>query len=140
MTKVNWLAVLVADIVFFLVGGIWYSLLFKNQWLAATGINPNQAMNGGGGSPWYPFVVAFIAGFCTAYAIARMLTWRGQVSIGRGAFIGFSMGLLIFGAATWMDYAYEIRGIALGFINVGYVAVGMAIQGAILAAWPSKSA
>jgi hypothetical protein len=40
---------------------------------------------------------------------------------------------------TWLDYAYSGWGITLGFINVGYVAVGMAIQGAILAAWKPKA-
>lgn len=139
MTKVNWISVVVADIVFFLVGGIWYSLLFKNQWIAATGIHADRAMNGSTGSPLYPFVVVLIAGFCSAYALARMLAWRGNVSIASGALVGASMALLIFAAPTWMTYVFQMRGIPLGFIDAGFITVAMAIQGAIVAAWPPKT-
>lgn len=138
MYKVNWLAIIVADIVFFLFGGLWYSLLFKNQWIIAAGKTPGEAM--AGGAVWYPYAVAFIAGFFIAYGIARMLSWRENVNAGRGAFIGFSMGLLIFGAATWMDYAFGGIGMALGWINIGYVAIGMALQGALIGAWKPKPA
>ncbi len=88
----------------------------------------------------YAYLIAFIMGFFIAYGIARMLSWRGSVGAGRGAFIGLSMGLLIFGAATWLDYAFEMRGAMLGWINIGYVALGMALQGAILGAWQPKPA
>jgi hypothetical protein len=70
--------------------------------------------------------------------LARILAWRGDKTPGRGAFIGLSMGLLIFGSMTWMDYAFEMRGATLGWINIGYVAVGMAIMGAILDRWRSR--
>jgi len=49
------------------------------------------------------------------------------------------MGLLIFGSMTWMDYAYSGFGMTLGWINVGYVGIGLAIQGAILGVWPAKT-
>jgi Protein of unknown function (DUF1761) len=74
-----------------------------------------------------------------AYGVALILNWRGDANAARGAYTGFVVGLLIFGSMTWMDYAYEGRGVTLGFINVGYVVVGMAIQGAILGAWRPKS-
>lgn len=40
---------------------------------------------------------------------------------------------------TWMDYAYSGFGMTLGWLNVGYVAIAFAIQGAILAAMPPKA-
>jgi hypothetical protein len=135
--KVNWWAILVSDIVLFLLGWLWYDVLFGTTWLAAMGKN---AGNTTGGSPWYPFAVSLVTGFFLAYGLALILKWRGPVGPLEGAWIGFAFGLLIFGTMTWMDYAYSGWGVMLGLINVGFVAVGMGIQGAILAAWKPRGA
>jgi Protein of unknown function (DUF1761) len=128
--RVNWTAIVVSAIVFFIFGWLWYDLLFHSLWVAEIAkVSPQGAMPRG---TWYPFVVSLLMAFCLAYGLARILAWRGQMNPFRGAFIGFSMGLLIFGSMTWMNYAFFGLGATLGFINVGYVAVGMAIQGAIL--------
>ncbi len=135
-TFVNWWAILVADIVLFLLGWLWYDLLFGNAWLAAMGKN---AGNMTGGSTWYPFAVSLVTGFFLAYGLALILRWRGTVRPLEGAWIGFAFGLLIFGTMTWMDYAYSGWGVMLGLINIGFVAVGMGIQGAILAVWKPRA-
>lgn len=130
--KVNWWAILVADIVLFLLGWLWYDVLFGSMWMAAVHeVTPQAGMASG----WYPFAVSLVTGFFLAYSLALILKWRGPVGPLEGAWIGFAFGVLIFGTMTWMDYVYSGWGIMLGFINVGYVAIGMGIQGAILAGW-----
>jgi hypothetical protein len=134
--NVNWSAILVSDIVLFIFGWLWYDVLFRDMWLAALReVTPEASMT----VSWYPFVVALVAGFFLAYGVALILKWRGPVNLFEGAWIGFAFGLLIFGTMTWMDYAYSGWGPTLGFIRVGFVAVGMGIQGAILAAWKPKT-
>ena len=135
--NINWWAILVADIVLFLFGWLWYDLLFNSAWLTAMG---KSAGNMTGDLTWYPFAVSLVGGFFLAYGLALILKWRGPVGWLEGAWIGFAFGLLIFGTMTWMDYVYSGWGAALGFINVGFVAVGMGIQGAILAAWKPRAA
>jgi len=135
--RVNWLAIVVSAIVFFLFGGLWYDVLFGSLWMAQMAKTSAQTS---AGVTWYPLVVSLVMGFFVAYGLARILAWRGQMNPGRGALIGLSTGLLIFGSMTWMDYAYSGWGSTLGWINVGFVAVGMAIQGAILGAWRAKAA
>jgi hypothetical protein len=138
MQRVNWLAIAVSAIVFFLIGWLWYGVVFGNAWLAAVGKTQQQMI--ASGTTAYPFVVSLVMAFFLAYGVARMLNWRGSVSVWQGGFIGVSMGLLIFGTMTWMDYAYEMRGVTLGLINVGYVVVGMGVMGMIIAAWKPKQA
>lgn len=135
--RVNWLAIIVSAFALFLFGYLWYDQAFGQAWMAQ--MAPFHAQMPSGGT-WYPFVVSLVAGFFSAYGLARILAWRGYPSIGTGAFIGLSMGLLLFGTMTWMDYAYSGFGATLGWINIGYVAIGYAIQGAILAAWKPKAA
>jgi len=138
--RVNWLAIVVATIALFLFGGLWYDLLFGKLWIAEMAkIAAPNTMTGMASGGWYPFAVSLVAGFFSAYGLARILGWRGDWTVGRGAFIGFSMGLLIFGSMTWMDYAYSGFGATLGWINIGYVAIGMAIQGAILSLMKPKA-
>lgn len=132
--KVNWWAIVVADIALFLLGGLWYDALFGKLWMAEMSKLGSPMVPGG----WYPFAVSLVTGFFLAYSLALILKWRGPVGPLEGAWIGFAFGLLIFGTMTWMDYAYSGWGATLGFINVAYVAVGMAIQGAILAAWKPR--
>ena len=130
--RVNWWAILVGDIVLFLLGWLWYDVLFGNIYMSAISkVTPQMPS----GSTWYPFAVSLVTGFFLAYGLALILKWRGPVGPLEGAWIGFAFGLLIFGTMTWMDYVYSGWGVTLGLINIGYVAVGMGIQGAILAAW-----
>jgi hypothetical protein len=138
--RVNWVAIAVSAIAFFLFGGLWYDVFFKSAWIAALGPSAAAVAGMSRESGTYAMVVAIVMAFFLAYGNARVLGWRGDMSPVRGAIIGFSLGLLVFGTMTWMDYAFEMRGQALGWINVGFVALGMAIQGAILGAWKPKAA
>ena len=131
--RVNWLAIVVSAIVLFFFGWVWYHVLFGTMWKAEMATLAPAAMAGVSTNSWYPRVVAIVMSFVSAYGLARILGWRGDWSVGRGAFIGLSMGLLIFGSMTWLDYAFSGFGSTLGWINIGFVAVGMAIQGVVLA-------
>jgi hypothetical protein len=134
---VNQPAIVVSAIVFWVFGALWF-WVFGGLWAAQLG--STQAVMSASNATWYPYAVSLVMSYFIAYGLDRILAWRGDMNPGRGTFIGLSMGLLIFGAATWLDYAFEHRGATLGFINIGYIAIGMAIQGAILGAWKPRGA
>ena len=133
--RVNWLAIVVAALVFWLFGAIWY-FVFGAQWSAALGKTKKELM--AAGPVFYPYLVSMIMSIAGAYGVARVLSFRDDVDAGRGAFIGFSLGLLIFGTMAFMDNTYAMQSPILSAINIGYVAIGMAIQGAILGAWKAR--
>ncbi len=137
MHRVNWWAIVVSAIVFFLIGWLWYGMLFTSAWMTAMGKATGDMTQGGAAG--YEYGLTFVMAFLLAYGLARILSWRGDLNPGRGALIGLSMGLLIFGTMTAMDYTYEMRGSTLAIINVGYVVVGMAVMGVILGAWKPKA-
>ena len=68
----NYLAVLVAGIVIFLLGGLWYSpILFAKKWIALQGKTEEQLRAGTAGSNMpLMYLSAFICGLIIAWAMA----------------------------------------------------------------------
>ena len=42
VSEINWLAVAVAGLIAFLVGGVWYTALFGQLWIKLQGYSPEQ--------------------------------------------------------------------------------------------------
>ena len=144
---INYLAVLVAGIVIFVLGGLWYSpLLFVKPWLALQNRTEEQ-MRAQAASANMPLMYgsAFLTGLIIAWALALVLAHIGRdpmmteagggVSVGHGAIIGF-VGWLGFAATT--SYATAIfsgKPKKLWFIDSAYNLVSFVLAGIILAAW-----
>src|SRR5215212_2901801 len=84
--EINWIAVLVGTIGYFMLGAIWYSFLFKNQWIAYNKIvidNPD-AKKGVGAIMFASFVMMFVTSLAIsilAYSIG-IWGWIGGVKLG----------------------------------------------------------
>lgn len=135
-SRLNHLAVFASAVVFFLIGALWYTVLFGQKWMALTG---HVASSTGNMMP--QFIGSFVLGWALAYVIAIALADTSNPNPARhGVEFGVFMGLGIFGTMLGMMYIYEGRSFALWGINTGYVVVGMAVMGAIIGAWRSKAA
>ena len=128
---INWLAVVVATVVAFALGGLWYSkALFGNTWLEEVGLteeainNANMAMTFGG-----TFVLQLLATIALAATLGADSTWMD------GLHNGLFIGVLWIATAYGITYLFEQRSIRLFFINAGYYVVLFAISGSILGAW-----
>jgi hypothetical protein len=134
-SRINHVAVLVSAIAFFILGWIWYDLLFGRAWMALSShVAPTSA------SSMAPmFVGSFILGWALAYVIGIALADTSNPNPGRhGVEFGIFMSLGVFGTMLGLEYIYEGRGLALWAINTGYVVVGMAMMGGIIGAWRKK--
>jgi hypothetical protein len=133
----NHVAVFVSAIAFFILGWIWYDLLFGRAWMALSGHVATTSAS----SMTPMFAGSFILGWVLAYVIGIALADTANPNPGRhGIEFGFFMGLGIFGTMLGLEYIYEGRGFTLWAINTGYVVVGMAIMGAIIGAWRKREA
>jgi len=83
---VNWLAVLVATVVGFIVGWLWWGPLFGKQWMRLSGVKPTKDMKKGMGSK---MLIAFIADLVMAYVLAALIITTGAVGIGGGVMLAF---------------------------------------------------
>lgn len=134
-SQLNWLAVLCGALAYFLLGAIWYSALFKNQWIAHTGVNaedPN-AKKGMGAIMFASFVLMFLTAFGIALLQAKMGLIGGWMS---GLKLGLATGLLFGATAISISYLYEKRPTGLHFINGAYTVVGNILAAIIICSWP----
>lgn len=132
--RINYLAVFVSAIVYFVLGAVWYGA-FAHPWQALEGITDAQIA--AHASP-LPYVAGFIAALIVCYALAHVVARFGSDSIATGASTGLFLGVAFVLTTTLINYQFEFRPTALALINAGYPVVGMILAGAILAAWQRR--
>jgi hypothetical protein len=139
MTSVrhNPLAIIVATILYFLLGGVWFTV-FKQAWLLGVGrtLEELQAANI---SPAVTYGSAIITTAILAIFLSWLIQATGPQTLARGVTIAVATWFgVVF--TTWAtEYAFEARSLQIFFINTGYCLTGMIIMGAVLGAWKKKA-
>ncbi|HVM75608.1 MAG TPA: DUF1761 domain-containing protein [Candidatus Saccharimonadales bacterium] len=134
--RTNYPAVLVAAIAYWLLGAVWYGVLFNKAWIELEHVTAEQ-MNA---SPVIPYIVSFLLEILIAYSLAQLCIWRNANTIGRGASVGVLVWIGFVGPIALMTYMFEMRPKALFAINEFYPLFGLVLMGAILGAWTKKAA
>ncbi len=136
MKSTNHLAVVVAAVLFFALGAVWYTIL-ADPWLAGIGKTVDQLARDGGGKP-----TVFVIGFAAVLVMCYTLGWivhRGMTpTAGSGALTGAVVAFGLVGATLAMNYGFEARSVTLWLINAGYVLIGLVLAGAIVGGWQRK--
>jgi hypothetical protein len=133
-SNINWIAVLVAGIAFFMLGAIWYSkILFARTWIRLTGVKADDPnMKGLGQLMAASFILMIVISIGLAIFINRV----GVVDWTTGLKVGLLAGICFAASAISISYLYEKRPFGLHLINGIYNIVGCTIAGIIIAAWP----
>jgi hypothetical protein len=135
--KTNYAAVFVAAIAYWLLGAVWYGVLFSKPWMALENISIEQAKSM---NPALPYVITFVLNLLIAYSLAQICIWRNANTIGRGASVGVLLWIGFIGPITYTTYMYEMRPKELFAINEFFPLTGLVLMGAIIGAWTKKSA
>ena len=136
--KTNYIAIFVCAVAYWLLGGLWFALLFNKPWMALEGVTEEQAR--ASGTSIAPFVISFILNLLIAYVLSQLCLWRNATTAARGAALGILLWIGFVGPITYTTYLYEMRPWQLFAINQFYPLVGLALMGAILGAWTRKAA
>jgi hypothetical protein len=139
MTSVrhNPLAIIVATILYFLLGGVWFTV-FKQAWLLGVG-RPLEELQAANISPAVTYGSAIITTAILAIFLSWLIQATGPQTLARGVTIAVATWFgVVF--TTWAtEYAFEARSLRIFFINTGYCLTGMIIMGAVLGAWKKKA-
>lgn len=135
MVALNYFAVIVAGVAYFMLGGLWYSpILFAKPWMAALELSDADAerMQKGAG---LAYATSFIGSLVAAFVLAMFINYAEATSLGRGFITGFFVWLGFVATTSAPPYFYEDRPKKVYLIYAGYTLVGFLIMGAILAVW-----
>ena len=125
---VNWLAVIVAAIATFVLGGIWYGPLFGRAWRAAEGPGKTEASQAKHPAFVYAgsFVLMLIA--AAALAVAAGPEPRVENAVALGLVVGIGWVATSFG----VNYLFAGRRLALFAVDASYNVVLFALMGLIV--------
>jgi Protein of unknown function (DUF1761) len=130
-SKLNFLAIFVAALSTFLLGGIWYSkAIFGKAWARENGLTDEDLKKG---NMVKIFGVSFILALIGSVNLAMFLGPTADVSF--GAFAGLAAGAGWVATQVGTHYLFEHKSLTLFLINAGYSTVSLTIMGAILGAW-----
>jgi hypothetical protein len=129
--RINYVAVLVAAIVGFGIGGPWYGF-FARTWLAAIGKTEAEVKTGNSA---IAYSGAFAASLMTAYVLALFISFAQSNTLLQGALIGLWVWVGFVAAPNLPTYLFSRWPRELFFINNGYHLMTLLTMGAILGAW-----
>lgn len=139
--SVNWLAVLVAGISAFVLGGVWYSpALFGKAWMKENNMSMDDVKRGNKAKIFgWAFVLSLIIAANLGMFLAEPPAGCPEgcvqkVDIGFGALAGFFTGLWPFCFIAIIGL-FEHKSARYIFINGGYCIAAAVLMGAIIGAW-----
>ncbi|WP_077033708.1 DUF1761 domain-containing protein [Pelomonas sp. KK5] len=122
-------AVIVAALLNFAIGGVWYSpLLFAKAWAREAGVDESRVPNLA-----RTFGLSALAQLVMAFNLAAFLGAKATLQF--GLFAGFATGLGWVAMSLGVIYLFEQRSLKLWLINAGYQVVAYTVMGAVLGAW-----
>lgn len=124
----NWIAVVLAAVVYFVLGAVWYGPLFGKMWVAGMGLNPDSMQAAKSG-----FVITFVANLGLATALASITA--GLTGAGAAMQAAFWLWLGLVATTATVNAVWDSRPWSVLAINQGYHLVAMLLAAAIVGAW-----
>ncbi|MGO9519408.1 MAG: DUF1761 domain-containing protein [Candidatus Korobacteraceae bacterium] len=134
--RLNWPAILVAAIVHWLLGAVWFTV-FSSAWTSGLRMAPDELQTYRAHPNFWPYLIALLCNFLLAYAIARLLGGSESQGLFHGFRVGILMGMAV-AVAMATELVFEVRPLSFIVIAAGYPLVGCILMGIILGAWKPK--
>ncbi len=118
---VNWLAVLLAALAGFVVGGIWYGPIMGKKWMGAVGLTEEQIRRGNmaliyGGA----FAFSVLASWTLAHTFESYALLDADLSVFAKVMTAFGVALGFIVPAIGTNYLFSQKSRTLFFIDAAY--------------------
>lgn len=128
---INWLAVIVAALTSFVVGGLWYSpLLLGKAWQAENKLSDEQIQ---GGNKARIFGFTFLWSVVMAANLAFFVS--GVETLGEVLFYAFAAGFGWVSLGLFVIGLFELKTTRYMLINAGYQTISFLLMGLVLGLW-----
>jgi hypothetical protein len=128
MWEISWIAVIVAALAGFMVGGVWYGPLFLKIWQKEAGITEAdiQARH-----PARVFGGAFILNLFSAFFLGHVLATYGNPTAGISVMIAGGIALAFIVPAFGVNYLFAGKSMTLLAVDGGYWLVIYSLMGLV---------
>jgi hypothetical protein len=129
-TEIHWLAVVIAAIAGFAVGGIWYGPLFGKAWMAERGVTPESAKQGANMA--MIFGTTFVLNLIAAFILDHVYGTYNHPDLATSVMIsgGIALGFIV--TSIGVNYLFSRLSLKLFLIDAGYWFVIYCVMGAVL--------
>jgi len=137
MVTINFWPILVASIVAFALGALWYSsILFGDEWMSLMKITDKDvAAAKAKGGMWKLYVVQIVFTIVSYCVLGFLVTNMASVSASDGAFLGFLVWLGFTVPAAVERLIWEKKPLKLILIQGVLALLNLVIGGAVIGAW-----
>ncbi len=125
------LPVLAAALIQWIIGALWYGLLFRKSWRKLVGGTAEA-------NSWrtvFTLCCSLVASLMLSFVLVTVLRLAGSATFNAGAALAVICWLGFIALPLLVQHVHERRPVNLFAINAGYWMVAMAVTGGILAAW-----
>jgi hypothetical protein len=138
MPAINYPAVFVGAVGFFMLGALWYTILFGGAWGRLTGIADEMASRGRtiGGRPMRRNPTWLVMGLCFAFELLISLTLGHQYAMTGPSdrakmMIAFGYGAMLLSPGIGIMYLFQMRPGKLFAIDAAYLTAGTTLLGVV---------
>jgi Protein of unknown function (DUF1761) len=136
--KVNWGAIVVAALVHFGFGAVWFITLSK-RWVEGTRMSPEELQTYMSHINIWAFVISFLCSLGMALVISWVMGGFHKYNLFRGIVTGLMVGIVA-ALAMITEMAFEMRSSMFMFICAAYPLIGSVLMGMIIGVWTPKHA
>ena len=126
MLRVNWAGVAAGTLVAYLVGFLWYGLLFDKHWTALSGVDASMLKNP------MSMAASFLSILLSVFGLDWIIRRTGSLGWFSGARVGLAVALFFGLSVATNDFFYAIKPFALLPIDFGYILLWFAVAGSIV--------
>lgn len=134
--SLNYFALLVATVLSFVIGWLWYSpLLFMKPWAELSGMTPEKMAAMPKSKMAQSMIFNFFAVLLTAYVLAHFIVYMNVTNLSQALVLGFWVWLGFYATMQLGGFLWEGKAFKLYLIQVSQTLVTTLLMAAILGVW-----
>lgn len=135
LSDLNLLAVIIAGLISFVIGFVWYTFLFSKAWMSALGLNVED-VESSGLSSLRAIIASFAASVATAAGLAVVFALIEKPSVLVGVAVALMIWIAFSLTPTFKMMFWEDRPATLFAIDGGYELASIMSAALVLLLWP----
>ena len=133
--EINYIAVLVSAVAGFVIGALWYSVLFGKVWMKLSGMDNKKIEKEKKKGMTKSFIGGFVALLVMAFVLAHFVDMAEAATVLEGAQAGFWAWLGFVATIMLNKVLWEGKPFKLYLLDAAHYFVVLIAMGAILAVW-----